>query len=77
MIKAFDEEYPGNADYNEASLHVDGRQLVLELDVANTAANRKIVTKYAQCIGTDYVKHDGECQSSNIHRDSQGICFIL
>ncbi|XP_067670935.1 uncharacterized protein [Haliotis asinina] len=58
VTKAFDEPYSGQTDYSVTSLHTEGRQLTVELE--NGKAGLKTVTKLAQCIGVDFIKHNGD-----------------
>lgn len=58
VSKAYVEPYAGQTDYSATSLHVEGRQVTLQLDTG-AAAGLKTVTKLAQCIGVDFIKHNG------------------
>ncbi|XP_071106075.1 uncharacterized protein [Haliotis cracherodii] len=59
VTKAYVEPYAGQTDYSATSLHVEGRQVTLQLDTGATAG-LKTVTKLAQCIGVDFIKHNGD-----------------
>ncbi|XP_046337831.1 uncharacterized protein LOC124119387 isoform X2 [Haliotis rufescens] len=59
VTKAYVEPYAGQTDYSATSLHVEGRQVTLQLDTG-AAAGLKTVTKLAQCIGVDFIKHNGD-----------------